>query len=110
MPVGEGRRGGHGPSLLAGWARGHVLTHVARNADGHINFLTWARTGVYTPQYPTPCAREAEIAEGAGGRSRSSTRLARARTPDPGRRDPPRRPGRGRREDGRRGRRDGGGA
>ncbi|MEV7971347.1 maleylpyruvate isomerase family mycothiol-dependent enzyme [Sphaerisporangium sp. NPDC088356] len=54
------------PSLLAGWARGHVLTHVARNADGHINLLTWAKTGVYTPQYPTRDAREAEIAEGAG--------------------------------------------
>lgn len=54
------------PSLLAGWTRGHVLTHVARNADSHINLVTWAKTGVYTPQYPTPGAREAEIAEGAG--------------------------------------------
>jgi hypothetical protein len=23
-----------GPSLLPGWTRGHVLTHLARNADG----------------------------------------------------------------------------
>lgn len=25
-----------GPSLLPGWSVGHVLTHVARNADSHI--------------------------------------------------------------------------
>lgn len=54
------------PSLLPGWTRGHVLTHVARNADSLVNLVTWARTGLYTPQYPTPDAREAEIAEGAG--------------------------------------------
>ncbi|MEV6985460.1 maleylpyruvate isomerase family mycothiol-dependent enzyme [Sphaerisporangium sp. NPDC051017] len=54
------------PSLLPGWTRGHVLTHVARNADSHVNLLTWAKTGVFTPQYPTLEAREAQIAEGAG--------------------------------------------
>ncbi|WP_214414581.1 maleylpyruvate isomerase N-terminal domain-containing protein [Sphaerisporangium fuscum] len=54
------------PSLLPGWTRGHVLTHVARDADSHINLVTWAETGVYPPQYPTPGAREAEMAEGAG--------------------------------------------
>ena len=31
-------------SLLPGWTRGHVLTHLARNADGMINLLSWART------------------------------------------------------------------
>jgi maleylpyruvate isomerase len=25
------------PSLLPGWTRGHVLTHIARNADGMVN-------------------------------------------------------------------------
>ncbi|MEW9531202.1 maleylpyruvate isomerase family mycothiol-dependent enzyme [Microbispora sp. NPDC049125] len=54
------------PSLLPGWSRGHVLAHVARNADGHVNLLTWARTGVPTPQYPTPEARAAGIEAGAG--------------------------------------------
>lgn len=49
------------PSLLPGWSRGHVLAHVARNADSHVNLLTWARTGVPTPQYPTVEARNAEI-------------------------------------------------
>ena len=52
------------PSLLPGWTRGHVLTHVARNADSLVNLLTWARTGVETPQYATPTEREEGIATG----------------------------------------------
>jgi maleylpyruvate isomerase len=54
------------PSRLPGWSRGHVLTHLARNADGLRNLLIWARTGVRTPQYPSREAREAGIAAGAG--------------------------------------------
>ena len=54
------------PSLLPGWSRGHVLTHLARNADGLRNLLIWARTGVETPQYPSGQAREAGIEAGAG--------------------------------------------
>jgi maleylpyruvate isomerase len=54
------------PSLLPGWTVGHVLTHIARNADGQTNLLTWARTGVETPMYPSPEARVAGIEEGAG--------------------------------------------
>jgi maleylpyruvate isomerase len=54
------------PSLLPGWTVGHVLTHVARNADGQTNLLTWARTGVETPMYPSPEARAAGIEDGAG--------------------------------------------
>jgi maleylpyruvate isomerase len=53
------------PSLLPGWSRGHVLTHVARNADGLRNLLAWAQTGIKTPQYPSLAARAAEIEEGA---------------------------------------------
>ena len=53
------------PSLLPGWSRGHLLTHLARNADGLRNLLVWARTGVETPQYATPQAREEDIAAGA---------------------------------------------
>ena len=34
-----------GPSLLPGWTRAHVLTHVARNADGFVNLVHAARTG-----------------------------------------------------------------
>src|ERR1022692_3646591 len=53
-------------SLLPGWSRGHVLTHIARNADGLRNLLIWAQTGVETPQYPSRESREAEIDAGAG--------------------------------------------
>lgn len=54
------------PSLLPGWSRGHVLTHIARNADSLRNLLIWARTGVPTPQYPSPEARDQEIEAGHG--------------------------------------------
>ena len=54
-----------GPSLLPGWTRGHVLAHVARNADGLTNLLNWARTGTRTPQYPSWQRRNADIEAGA---------------------------------------------
>ena len=57
------------PSRLPGWTRGHVLTHLARNADGCCNLLTWARTGTETPMYPSEAARDAAIAAGAGRRA-----------------------------------------
>jgi maleylpyruvate isomerase len=54
------------PSLLPGWSRGHLLTHLARNADGLRNLLTWARTGATTPQYSSPQERSEGIERGAG--------------------------------------------
>jgi maleylpyruvate isomerase len=54
------------PSLCSGWTRGHVLAHISRNADSLVNLLTWARTGVETPQYASDDEREAGIAAGAG--------------------------------------------
>jgi maleylpyruvate isomerase len=54
------------PSLLPGWTRGHVLAHVARNADALRNLLAWARTGVMTPAYRRKSQRDADIEEGAG--------------------------------------------
>ena len=53
-------------SALPGWTRGHVLTHVARNADGLGNLLRWARTGTKTPMYASREARAASIEAGAG--------------------------------------------
>jgi maleylpyruvate isomerase len=55
-----------GPSRLPGWTRGHVVTHVARNAEGLTRLLTWAQTGVQTPMYPSVQARAADIEAGAG--------------------------------------------
>src|SRR5579863_7317524 len=54
------------PSLLPGWTRGHVLTHIARNSGGMVNLLTWARSGVETPMYASPESRAADIEAGAG--------------------------------------------
>ena len=53
------------PSLLPGWSRQQLLAHVARNADALVNLVDWARTGVETPMYPSPEARDAGIAETA---------------------------------------------
>ncbi|MET8122148.1 maleylpyruvate isomerase family mycothiol-dependent enzyme [Micromonospora sp. NPDC005291] len=53
-------------SLLPGWTRGHVLAHLARNADGFVNLLTAARTGEPLPMYASPTARTADIEAGAG--------------------------------------------
>ncbi|MGH3663822.1 MAG: maleylpyruvate isomerase family mycothiol-dependent enzyme [Micromonosporaceae bacterium] len=53
------------PSLLPNWSRGHVIAHLARNADGLGNLLTWAHTGVKTPMYASPQARDADIDAGA---------------------------------------------
>lgn len=53
------------PSLLPGWTRAHVLSHVARNADGLVNLLTWAQTGERVPMYASRDVRDADIATGA---------------------------------------------
>jgi maleylpyruvate isomerase len=62
-----------GPSRLPGWTRGHVLTHLARNADGFRNLLTWAGTGNETPMYPSEEARARGVEEGA---ARSAAQIA----------------------------------
>jgi maleylpyruvate isomerase len=54
-----------GPSRLATWSRGHVLSHLARNADALTNLLTWARTGVEARMYSSPAEREDGIRAGA---------------------------------------------
>lgn len=53
-------------SLLPGWSVGHVLTHLARNADGMVHLVDWAETGAQTPMYPSVEARNADIESGAG--------------------------------------------
>ena len=53
-------------SLLPGWSRGHVLTHLARNAEGGTRLLTWARTGHPSYEYESVAARAQAIEIGAG--------------------------------------------
>lgn len=55
----------HEPSRLPGWTRGHILTHIARNADGLANLAHWARTGDETPMYAGD-SRDRDIEAGAG--------------------------------------------
>jgi maleylpyruvate isomerase len=49
------------PSLLPGWSRAHVLSHLARGADAMRHLLTGARAGRDRPAYPSPQARNADI-------------------------------------------------
>jgi maleylpyruvate isomerase len=54
------------PSRLSGWTVGHVLTHLARNADGHARRLAGALRGEDVPKYAGGAEQRArEIAEGA---------------------------------------------
>lgn len=54
------------PSLLPGWTRGHVLSHLARNADGMARTARGVLAGVPAPMYDSAEAREAAIEQGAG--------------------------------------------
>ncbi|WP_367135903.1 MULTISPECIES: maleylpyruvate isomerase family mycothiol-dependent enzyme [Streptomyces] len=48
-----------GPSRLPGWTRGHVLAHIARNADALVNVLAGR------PMYASSESRDADIARDA---------------------------------------------
>jgi len=55
------------PSLCTGWTRGHVLTHLARNADGIAATLAGALRGEIVERYPDGWdARNAAIDAGSG--------------------------------------------
>ncbi|NHU84814.1 maleylpyruvate isomerase family mycothiol-dependent enzyme [Kocuria sp. JC486] len=54
------------PSALPSWSRAHVITHLARNADGHRRRLNGALAGVDTPRYANgSLQRNQEIEVGA---------------------------------------------
>jgi maleylpyruvate isomerase len=53
------------PSLLPDWTVGHVLTHLARNADAMANMMNGAAAGEERLMYPSAEAREADINAGA---------------------------------------------
>lgn len=56
------------PSRLPGWTVGHVLTHLARNADGHARRLQGALRGQDVARYQ-PGQRDADITGGADRRA-----------------------------------------
>lgn len=54
------------PSLLPDWTIGHVLTHIARNADGFVSMIDAANQGAVGEQYPGGSQRRnGDIADGA---------------------------------------------
>jgi maleylpyruvate isomerase len=54
------------PSVLPGWTRGHVLTHIARNADSFVRVLHAAERGEVVTQYEGGVeGRNADIEAGA---------------------------------------------
>jgi maleylpyruvate isomerase len=54
------------PSRLEGWTVGHVLTHLARNADSHVRMVAAAERGEITDQYEGGAiSRTADIDRGA---------------------------------------------
>ena len=54
------------PSRCAGWTRGHILSHIARNADALRNCALSATTGRPIPMYASQEARDAGIEAGSG--------------------------------------------
>ncbi len=56
-----------GPSSLPGWTVGHLLTHIARNADSVVRRLDGAARGEIVDQYPGGAeGRRTDIEAGAG--------------------------------------------
>lgn len=53
------------PSRLPDWTVGHVLTHIARNADSFTRALDGAQRGEIAERYPPEAPRDEDIAAGA---------------------------------------------
>ena len=81
-------------TLLPGWTVGHVVTHLARNADSHVRRTRAAVDGVVVDQYPGGAAqREGEIEAGShrgAAALRTDLEESSARLLDAGRRPRPR--------------------
>ena len=56
------------PSLLPGWTVGHVLTHLARNAESHVRMLEGAARGDVVDQYPGGDEQRSGDIEAGSGR------------------------------------------
>nr|WP_244320251.1 MULTISPECIES: maleylpyruvate isomerase N-terminal domain-containing protein [Streptomyces] len=54
------------PSLLPEWSRGHLVAHVAANADALCNLVHWAGVGERAPMYAS--AEEHAVGIARGGR------------------------------------------
>jgi maleylpyruvate isomerase len=58
------------PTLCEGWTRAHVLSHLARNADGLGNLASWAVTGMPVAMYQSEQARDTDIQTGSARSAR----------------------------------------
>lgn len=58
------------PSLLPGWNRAHVLSHLARGADAMRYLLMGARAGQDRPAYASSQARDADIDRSAAAEAK----------------------------------------
>jgi maleylpyruvate isomerase len=56
------------PSRLPGWTVGHVITHLARNADGHVRRLEGALEGREVARYGGDADQRARDIEAGAGR------------------------------------------
>ena len=64
------------PSLLPDWTRGHVIAHLALNAEGLAGALRGLTEGTSVPMYASQEARDADIAAlGAAGPEAIRSRL-----------------------------------
>lgn len=62
------------PSLLPGWTVGHVLAHIARNADSHTRLLHAAARGEVGEQYPGGRDQRGDEIEAGAARSAAEHR------------------------------------
>ncbi|WP_375001265.1 maleylpyruvate isomerase family mycothiol-dependent enzyme [Aeromicrobium sp. CTD01-1L150] len=53
------------PTPLSGWARRHVVAHLAANAEAVGRLVHWAQTGEPTPMYSSAQQRSTDIEEGS---------------------------------------------
>jgi maleylpyruvate isomerase len=61
------------PSRLPGWTLGHVATHIARNAEGHLRMLQGAQRGEIAAMYPG--GREQRTADIEAGAQRPASAI-----------------------------------
>jgi maleylpyruvate isomerase len=57
------------PSRLPGWSVGHVLTHLARNADGFTRIFAAAQRGEVADQYPGGAEQRRQDIDAGAARS-----------------------------------------
>ena len=66
-------------SNLPGWTRGHVVTHLARNADSFSGLIAAAARGELADQYPGGIRQRVDDIEAGADRSASELRADVAR-------------------------------